>query len=141
MSSPIWEIRLKKCKAYFEPHCMYRKKLKTTCINWMEVFGDLRPVWDVNIIIILISAYVMWYEKNRHMVHWYHVKVWNITFIELFTWLSDTSIKCYYCSKAIKNKEKHKNCAVIFLYFAVSIFATGDRFSQITLHIIIRCTK
>ncbi len=68
--------------------------------------------------------------------YWYHVKVWIILFPELFIWIcSDTGIKSYWCSKAIKNKEKHYNCDVNFLYFAVSPFATCDGFSQITSHI------
>ncbi len=42
-------------------------------------------------------------------------------FAELFTWISsDTGIKSYGCSKAIKNRETHKNCVVNFLSCAVS---------------------
>ncbi len=40
--------------------------------------------------------------------YWYHVKVWIILFSELFTWISsDTGIKSYWCSKAIKKIEKN----------------------------------
>ncbi len=45
--------------------------------------------------------------------YWYHVKVWIILFPELFTWISsDTGIKSYWCSKAIKNK---KNIRIMML--------------------------
>ncbi len=39
--------------------------------------------------------------------------------------------------KGHKNKEKHQNYDVNFLYFAVSPFATCDGFLQITSHMII----
>ena len=52
-----------------------------------------------------------------------------------FPWTSsDTAVKSYWCSKATKNKEKHQNYDVNFLYFAVSPFARCDRLSQITSH-------
>ncbi len=39
--------------------------------------------------------------------YWYYVKVWIILFPELLTWIfSDTGIKSYWCSKAIKNFKK-----------------------------------
>ncbi len=93
------------------------------CLHWtpkkiVHMWCDLRkPVtwWKIDI-----------------LSYWYHVKVWIFLFPELFTWISsDTGIKSYKCSKAIKNKEKHRNYDVNFLYFAVSPFATCDGFSQI----------
>ncbi len=79
----------------------------------------------------------MWCDLKIHILsYWYHVKVWSILFLELFTWISsDTGIKSYWCSKAVKNKEKHRNYDVNFLYFAVSLFATCEGFSQITSQI------
>ena len=52
--------------------------------------------------------------------YWYHVKVWIILFLNLFTWISsDTDIKnCWgYCSKSYKNKEKYYDSNL--LYFAL----------------------
>ncbi len=40
-------------------------------------------------------------------------------------------IKSYQSSKGVKNREKHSNYVVNFLYFAVSLCVTCDRFSQI----------
>ncbi len=76
-----------------------------------------------------------WY-KIPNLSYWYHMKVWIIIlFSELFTWaFCDTGIKSYWCSKAVKNTEKHENYAVNFLYFAVSFCAACDRFSQVTSH-------
>ncbi len=57
----------------------------------------------------------MWYDLRKPVTwckidifsYWYHVKVWIILFPELFTWISsDTGIKSYICSKAIKIKKK-----------------------------------
>ncbi len=90
------------------------------------------------------NSIYLWYDRWKPITcrkidilsYWYHEKVWIIFFPELFTWISsDTGIKSYRCSKAIKNKEKHYNFYVNFLYFAVLPFATCDRFSQITSHI------
>ncbi len=65
--------------------------------------------------------------------HWCHVKAWIILFSELFTWIVyDNSVKSYLWSKAIKNKEKHSNYVVKFLYFAIC--ATCEWSFQITLH-------
>ena len=75
---------------------------------------------------------VTWY-KISNSSYLYHMKVWIILFSELFTWaFCDTVIKSYWCLKVVKNKEKHKNYVLNFLYFAVSLSATCDRFSQIT---------
>ncbi len=77
---------------------------------------------------------VTW-RKIYILSYWFHVKVWIILFPNLFTLISsDTAVKSYWCSKATKNKEKHQNYDVNFLYFAVSPFARCDRLSQITSH-------
>ncbi len=80
---------------------------------------------------------VMWPVKTCHMeeIDILIYQFWITLFSELFPRIScDTGIKNYWCSKAIKNKEKHKNCVNNFLYFAVSLCATCGRVSQITSH-------
>ncbi len=65
--------------------------------------------------------------------YWYHKKVWIILFPEPLWVSSDTGIKSYRSSKAIKNKEKHVMLISFILQFQP--FPTCDRFSQITSHI------
>ena len=81
----------------------------------------------------------MWCDlkKTCHMVqNWYFellvsCESLNYSLSRTFTWISsDTGIKSYRCSKAIKNKEKHWNYDVNFLYFAVSPFVTCDGYSD-----------
>ncbi len=54
------------------------------------------------------------------LIYWYHVKVWIIFFPELFTWISsDTSIKSYWFSKAIKIKKNIR--IMMFISFILQL--------------------
>ena len=78
---------------------------------------------------------VTWF-KIGILSFWYHVKVWIILFPERFY----LDLLRYWYQKLLmikgyKNKEKHQNCDVNFLYFTVFPFVTCDRFYQITSHV------
>ena len=50
---------------------------------------------------------VTWW-KLSNLSYWYHMKVCIILFSELFAWaFCGTGIKSYWCSKVVKNNEKH----------------------------------
>ena len=107
----------------------------TLCGNLPWDWFYSKVVWKTGL------QFVMWSEKTCHMVQNWYLELLvlcdylNYSLSRIFTWISsDTGIKSYWCSKAIKNKAKHKNYDANFLYFAVSPFATCDDFSQITSH-------
>ncbi len=74
-------------------------------------------------------------------VNWYHMWKFELSSFQtfLFTWISsDTGIKHYWCSKAIKNKEKHYHYDVNILFCN---FTFCDMWWVFSDHITYICTN
>ncbi len=100
-------------------------------------------LYNKQCIFISVSIFVMQSEKTCHMVqNWYFELLVSCeslnyslsrTFYLDLLWFWYQKLLMF---KGNKNKEKHRNCDVNFLYFAVSYFVTCDGFSQITSHFV-----
>ena len=85
---------------------------------YSSVFGRYQMfsgVFSINVPLCKFHPKHLWCDLRKPVTwckfnilrYWNHVKVWIILFPELFTWIStDTGIKSYWSSKAIKNERK-----------------------------------